>query len=123
MAFDKPAGLLVHPFPDGWPTLIDQARLICSNATLMHRLTGDVRCRPRHKIVEGNALARQGFSEENDPKSYWPLTRSRRPTGTIDAPLGQAEVRKNPEGSRADGGRAVTGFRVLQSFGGYRFSP
>lgn len=125
MAFDKPAGLLVHPtFPDGRPTLIDQARLICSDATLMHRLdretSGVVLVTKSPKATRWLAKA---FQKRTIQKTYLAVVHGipPEPTGTIDAPLGQAEgseVRIRRAVVRTGGERAVTGFRVLQSFAG-----
>ncbi len=126
MAFDKPAGLLVHPtFPDGRPTLIDQARLVCSEATLMHRLdretSGVVLVAKSPKATRWLAKA---FQKRTIQKNYLAVVHGvpPEPTGTIDAPLGQAEgseVRIRRAVVRTGGERAVTGFRVLQSFGGF----
>ncbi|OGW61758.1 MAG: hypothetical protein A2V83_08625 [Nitrospirae bacterium RBG_16_64_22] len=126
MAFDKPAGLLVHPtFPDGRPTLIDQARLVCSDATLMHRLdretSGVVLVAKSPKATRWLAKA---FQKRTIQKNYLAVVHGvpPEPTGTIDAPLGQAEgseVRIRRAVVRTGGERAVTGFRVLQSFGGF----
>lgn len=126
MAFDKPAGLLVHPtFPDGRPTLIDQVRLFRPDATLMHRLdretSGVVLVTKSPKATRWLAKA---FQKRTIQKTYLAVVHGvpPEPTGTIDASLGQAEgaeVRIRRAVVRCGGEKAVTGFRVLQTFSGF----
>ena len=122
IAFDKPAGLLMHPAGQTWAwALIGLARQARPGAhmDLVHRLdretSGAVVLTKDHEM---NAFLKKAFHDHKAHKTYHALVRGVVPWDKqeVVAPLGpalQSEVRLR-QGVRPDGSTAHTTFRVLE---------
>jgi len=122
IAFDKPAGLLMHPTGQRWAwALIGLARQARPGAhlDLVHRLDRDTSgVVVLTKDSEMNAFLKKAFQEHRAHKTYAALARGVVPWERmeVDAPLGHAEGSeiRIRQGVRPDGASARTTFRVLQ---------
>lgn len=121
IAFDKPAGLLVHPSGQRWSwALIGLARQARPGARLdlVHRLDRETSgVVVLTKDSEMNAFLKKAFQEHRARKTYHALARGVIPweREEVDAPIGHAlgsEIRIR-QGVNPEGASARTGFRVL----------
>lgn len=122
IAFNKPAGLLMHPTGQRWTwALIGLARQARPGAhlDLVHRLDRETSgVVVLSKDMEMNAFLKKAFQEHRARKTYQALARGviAWERQEVDAPLGHregSEIRIR-QGVCADGASARTSFRVLE---------
>ncbi len=127
IAFDKPAGLLMHPTGQRWSwALIGLARQARPGARLdlVHRLDRETSgVVVLTKDLEMNVFLKKAFQEHRAHKTYHALVRGVIPweKQEVDAPIGSredSEIRIR-QGVRPDGSSARTTFRVLERLGAH----
>ena len=127
IAFDKPAGLLMHPSGQTWAwALIGLARQARPGARLdlVHRLDRETSgAVVLTKDSEMNAFLKKAFHDHKAHKTYHALARGVVPWDKVevDSPIGSAlvsEVRLR-QGVRPDGQTARTTFRALERLEGH----
>lgn len=127
IAFDKPAGLLMHPvgqkFAYGLIGLLREARP-GADVDLSHRLDRETSgVVIATKTVEANLAMKEAFQSRAVSKLYWAIVRGvpAWDSTTVDAPLGPAagsavNLRRGVDPS---GDAAVTSFEVLSRMDGH----